>query len=65
MELDSTTCSECDATDWNKILENDYPERRKERERTVESIYQCKECGAEGKHFEHNSGSDTLSGAMR
>jgi len=66
MELDNQDCNECGASNWNKALEKDYPERRNERDRTVKTVYSCQECGAEGKHFEHkDGGADTLSGAFR
>lgn len=59
-------CNECGASDWSKMQENDYPERRRERDRTVEKIYRCTQCGNEGKRFVHNNGGpDILSGAMR
>lgn len=59
-------CGNCGATDWSKVLSTDYPERRRERDRTVKTVYTCQECGAEGKHFEHqDDGTEQLSGAMR
>lgn len=66
MSMDSRTCTECGASDWTKLLDTDYPERRQERDRTIRSVYKCNECGAEGRHFEHqNSGTQQFSGAMR
>jgi len=60
-------CGDCGATDWAKMLESEYPEHRQERDRTVETVYKCRECGAQGKHFEYNNGdgSDNYSGALR
>lgn len=59
-------CNNCGDSDWKRVLENDYPERRRERDRTVETIYECGGCGSEGKHFVHNDGgTDTFSGALR
>lgn len=66
MGIEEKTCTECSASDWTKMLEDDYPEHRSERDRTVKTVYRCNECGAEGKHFEHNDGGvDTMSGALR
>jgi len=66
MELDNQNCNECGASNWKYILDKDYPERRRERDRTVQTVYQCKECGAEAKHFEHqDSGTEQFSRAMR
>lgn len=66
MELDNQDCNQCGASNWNKALEKDYPERRRERDRTIQRVYICQECGAEGKHFVHqDGGGDTLSGAFR
>lgn len=65
MEID-TDCNECGSSDWNKLLEDDYPERRRERDRTVKEVYQCNNCGAEGKRFDRQqSGTVQRSGAMR
>lgn len=66
MELDNQNCSDCGASEWNYVFDKDYPERRAERDRTIKTVYACKECGAEGKHFEHqDSGTEQLSGALR
>jgi len=66
MDIDEQECNECGASDWSELFSKDYPERRRERDRTVQTIYACTECGSEGKHFEHNDGGpDTMSGAFR
>lgn len=66
MTIDDQECNECGASDWNKIFDKDYPERRRERDRTVQTVYACESCGAEGRHFEHQDGGpDTYSGAFR
>ena len=66
MSVDDQTCGECGASDWNEVLSTDYPERRRERDRTVKTVYQCEECGAEGNHFNHqNEGTEQFTGAMR
>lgn len=58
-------CNNCGATEWTKLLTDDYPERRRERERTVKTVYECDECGRQGRHFDQNSGGEQYSGAMR
>jgi len=66
MTIEDQECNECGASDWTYVLDKDYPERRRERDRTVQTVYSCNECGAEGKHFEHQDGGpDTYSGAFR
>lgn len=65
MALD-TDCNSCGDSDWSKVVETDYPERRRDRDRTIKTVYECQSCGAEGRHFEHqDGGTDTYSGAMR
>lgn len=64
--MTDVTCSECGSTSWRQLLEKDYPERRQERDRTIERVYLCAECDAQGKHFIHQDGGlPTFSGAMR
>lgn len=59
-------CTECGGEEWTLLNEKDYPERRRERDRTVEQVYRCNECGAQGKRFDQkNDGTVQLSGAMR
>lgn len=59
-------CNNCGGSDWSRILEDDYPQRRRERDRTVKTVYVCDSCGAEGRHFEHqNGGTEQYSGALR
>jgi len=66
MEIANRTCTECGASNWNYAFDKSYPDRRRDRDQTVQTIYQCKECGAEGKHFEHNhQGTEMLTGALR
>ena len=66
MEPNTVPCNECGATNWNDIHESGYPDRRRDRDQTIMTIYKCNECGAEGKHFEHNhQGTEQLSGALR
>lgn len=66
MSVDNRECNECGATDWKQVIQTDYPERRQERDRTVQTVYECCDCGSEGKHFVHNDGTaDIFSGAMR
>jgi len=66
MSTDDRQCGECGSSEWTEILQTDYPERRRERDRTVKTVYQCDECGAEGKHFNHqDGGTEQFSGAMR
>lgn len=67
MEVDNQNCTECGGSNWEKVFDTAYPERRKERKRTVKTVYVCGECDAEGKYFEHNNadGTDTMSGAFR
>lgn len=61
-----TDCSSCGCSDWKKLAEDDYPERRRERDRTVKTVYICTQCGAEGKHFDDGeSGYERFTGAMR
>ncbi len=60
------SCNECGAEEWEYLFDKDYPEHRPERDRTVQTVYKCDNCGAEGKHFEHkNGGPDTYTGAFR
>jgi len=60
------TCNECGSSNWNEVLSDSYPERRRDRDQTVKTVYTCRECGAEGRHFEHqDEGTEQLSGAMR
>ncbi len=64
--VEDRECATCGSTDWEEIWENSYPERRKERHRTVKTVYVCQNCGSEGRHFEHRAGGpDTYSGALR
>jgi hypothetical protein len=66
MSSSDTNCGECGASDWRKLFSEEYPERRRERDRTVRTVYRCCECGAEGKYFEHqDGGADVYSGAMK
>jgi uncharacterized Zn finger protein len=61
------TCNDCGSSEWREIvpLKTSYPERRKERERTVRRILECENCGAEGRRFEDgHSGHIQYSGAM-
>jgi hypothetical protein len=66
MSIDSRQCSECGSTDWRFLFENSYPDRRRERDRTVMSLYVCNNCGAEGKHFDQqNDGTEQFTKALR
>lgn len=66
MLIEDQQCNECGASSWTELVQTDYPERRRERDRTVKTVYRCDECGAEGKHFDHqNTGTVQLSGAFR
>jgi len=66
MDIDEQTCGDCGASEWKQVVQTDYPERRQERDRTVRTVYECADCGAEGTHFEHRDGGpDTFSGAFR
>lgn len=59
-------CNNCGSSEWHQILTKDYPERRRERDRTVQTVYACESCESEGRHFVHNNGGpDTFSGALR
>lgn len=60
-------CNECGSSDWNKLLEEQYPERRsKDRDKTTKEVFVCNECGAEGRRFEDgHSGGIQHSGAAR
>jgi len=59
-------CNDCGSGEWNRLFDTDYPDRRRERDRTVKTVYECESCGSEGSHFAHNDGgSDTFSGALR
>lgn len=59
-------CNECGESNWSLIVSVDYPERRLDRDRTKKSVYRCKECGNEGRHFEQqNNGSEVFAGALR
>lgn len=59
------TCNDCGDSDWTELLDTSYPERRRDRDQTVKTVYECKSCGAQGRHFEHHDGPDTFSGAFR
>lgn len=66
MAIENRQCNECGSNEWNNVMDKDYPERRRERDRTIQTVYICENCGAEGRHFEHQSGgSDIYSGAFR
>lgn len=66
MTIDNQECNQCGESDWKEVLTKDYPERRQERDRTVKTVYVCDECGAEGRHFDHqDSGTEQLTGALR
>lgn len=59
-------CNNCGNSAWKQLLKKEYPERRRERERTVQTVYECEVCGTEGKHFEHKGGTKPIfSGALR
>ena len=59
-------CNNCHTSSWSKVFTDDYPERRRERDRTVKEVYVCTDCGKEGRYFTHNEGgADTVSGAFR
>lgn len=58
-------CSGCGGTDWRELLDTSYPERRRDRDRTVKTVYKCRECGVQGRHFSHHDGPDIYSGAFR
>lgn len=59
------SCTNCGSSDWNELFNKDYPEHRSDRDRTIQTVYECDECGAQGKRFEHNGGGpDIFSGAM-
>lgn len=61
-----SNCKNCGSDEWVLLYENDYPERRTERDRTVERCYRCDACSKEGKHFEHNDGGpDQFTGVLR
>lgn len=66
MVVDDRECNNCGASNWTKVLETDYPERRRDRDRTVKTLYACDECNEEGKHFEHqHMGTEKYTGALR
>jgi len=66
MSVDDRTCVECGSANWTKLLEEDYPQKRRERDRTIKHVYKCAECGAEGRHFERqDSGTNQFAGALR
>jgi hypothetical protein len=66
MTIEDQECNECGASDWDFLFDKGYPERRRERDQTVQSVYKCEECGAEGKHFDRqDSGTEQLTGAFR
>lgn len=59
-------CSECGETNWKELLQDNYPERRRERDRTVKTVYKCMQCGSFGRHFRHrHEGTEVFSGAFR
>lgn len=59
-------CNRCGASDWTEVLSSDYPERRRERSRTIKTVYECNNCGAEGRHFENQqTGTEQFSSALR
>jgi uncharacterized Zn finger protein len=65
MEVDRQ-CNECGETEWNEIVQTNYPERRQERNRTIRTVLLCDNCGAEGRHFDHqDTGTEQYSGALR
>lgn len=60
------TCNECGSSEWSFVLDDAYPERRKDRAQTVKEVYVCENCGAEGRLFDQqNDGTTTYSGAFR
>jgi uncharacterized Zn finger protein len=66
MSIEDQECKECGSSNWTEVFQTDYPERRRERDRTVKTVYECEECGAEGRHFDQrDSGTEQLSGAFR
>lgn len=66
MSVDDKNCRECGASNWSKVAEMDYPERRRERNRTVKEVYSCEECGTEGRRFnQQKNGTIQFSGALR
>jgi hypothetical protein len=59
-------CNNCGASDWDKLFDIGYPEKRRDRDQTVKTVYRCEECGSEGRHFDRQStGTEQLTGAMR
>lgn len=60
-------CSECGASEWKRIVRKTYPDRReRDRDKTEQIVFDCAECGAQGKRFEDGFGGEiTFSGALR
>lgn len=59
-------CNECGASDWKQVVSTSYPERRRDRDQTIKTVYECQSCGSEGRHFDQqDSGTEQYSGAMR
>lgn len=64
--MSDTICNKCGASNWTKLFEKDYPERRRDRDRTIQTVYECESCGAFGKHFNHqDQGTEQYTAAMR
>lgn len=68
MSIEEQVCSECGESDWKELegMEKSYPERRRERDRTVRRLFRCRSCGAQARRFEDGQSSEIqYSGAMR
>lgn len=66
MDVEDRDCRECGASNWNFLLDEGYPDRRRERDQTVREVYVCESCGAEGRRFDQqDDGTVTFSAAMR
>jgi len=66
MSVDERTCNECGASNWTKVVDDAYPDRRRDRDKTVKTVYACDSCDSEARHFDQrNDGTEIFSGAMR
>jgi len=60
------TCTNCGASEWTELVQESYPDRRRERDQTTKRVFKCQNCGEEGKKFERGlTGTTQYTGVLR
>jgi phage terminase large subunit GpA-like protein len=45
-------CNNCGESNWTKVHDEQYPERRqRDGDKTEKHVYECENCGKEGRKF--------------